>query len=160
MIFRKSNVLISLFFISLHVAGQRIDSSLQVIATQFPAEKIYIHYDKDYYVAGETIWFKAYLYSDNKPSNLSSNFYLQFTDDKGRIISSKKYPVMGAVVKGNIDIPDTQFQGNYYIRALTPYMLNFDEDFIYKKNVFVFRSGSTSLTGRVEPRNISLQFFP
>ena len=144
----------------LHSTAQNPDSSLNVLATQFPQEKIYIHYDKDYYVAGETIWFKAYLYSDNKPSNLSSNFYLQFTDDKGRLISSKKLPLLGAVAKGNIDIPDTLPQGNYYIRALTPYMLNFDEDFIYKKNVFIFRSGSTSPTGTVEPRNISLQFFP
>lgn len=144
-----------------HSAAQKIDSALNVLATRFPQEKIYIHYDKDNYVAGETIWFKAYLYSNGSPSGISNNFYLQFTDGYGKIISSKKYPVMGAVAKGNIDIPDSLPQGNYYIRALTPNMLNFDEAFIYKKNIFVFKPTATQTKETVPaPQNISLKFFP
>jgi hypothetical protein len=141
-------------------AGQKIDSALNVLATQHPAEKIYIHYDKDYYVAGETIWFKAYLYSDGKPSGMSTNLYLQFADNKGRVIFNQKYPALGAVAKGNIDIPDSLPQGNYYIRALTAGMLNYDETFIYKKNIFVFKGSSTSASHNPEAQNISLQFFP
>src|SRR5258705_5796810 len=97
----------------LYVQAQKIDSALNVLATQHPTEKIYIQYDKDYYVAGETIWFKAYLYSDGNPSGMSTNLYLQFTDNKGRIIFNQKYPAPGAVAKGNIDIPDSLPQGNY-----------------------------------------------
>src|SRR5262245_8665886 len=119
----------------LHLSAQKIDSALNVLATQHPSEKIYIHYDKDYYVAGETIWFKAYLYSDGKPSGLSSNLYLQFINSKGRVVFDQKYPALGAVAKGNIDIPDSLAQGNYYIRAFTAGMLNYDEAFIYKKNI-------------------------
>ncbi|HMK25149.1 MAG TPA: hypothetical protein VK483_03900 [Chitinophagaceae bacterium] len=141
-------------------AAQKIDSALNVMATQYPAEKIYIHYDKDYYVAGETIWFKAYLYSDGKPSGMSTNLYLQFTDNKGRVIFNQKYPALGAVAKGNIDIPDSLPQGNYYIRALTAGMLNYDETYIYKKNIFVFKGSTTSTSANPEAQNISLQFFP
>ena len=147
--------LVSVF--SLH--AQHIDSALTVLSTQFPTEKIYIHYDKEYYVAGETIWFKAYLYSDGKPSGISNNFYLQFIDTKGNIISNHKYPVLGATAKGNISIPDSLPQGNYYIRALTPDMLNYEESFVYKKNIFIFRPGTTP--GGTKPsQTVSVQFFP
>lgn len=143
------------------MSAQNVDSALYMLATGFPQEKIYIHYDKGYYVSGETIWFKAYLYSNGKPSSLSSNLYLQFADSKGQIISSKKYPVMGAVARGNIDIPDSLPQGNYYIRALTPYMLNFDEAFVYRKNIVVFKPNTPKSKETVSPtQTLSLQFFP
>jgi hypothetical protein len=144
----------------LHLSAQKIDSALNVLATQHPSEKIYIHFDKEYYLAGETIWFKAYLYSDGKPSGMSTNLYLQFTDNKGKIIFNQKYPASGAVAKGNIDIPDSLTQGNYYIRAFTAGMLNYDEAFIYKKNIFVFKGSTTSTSVTPEAQNVSLQFFP
>ncbi len=144
----------------LGAGAQKIDSALNLLATQHPSEKIYIHYDKDYYVAGETIWFKAYLFSEGKPSGLSSNLYLQFINSKGQVVFNQKYPALGAVAKGNIDIPDSLTQGNYYIRAFTAGMLNYDEAFIYKKNIFVFKGSATATTGVMEAKNVSLQFFP
>lgn len=65
------------------LSAQRVESALKELSAQFPQEKIYIHYDKDYYIAGQTIWFKSYLYSNWKPSGLSNNFYIQFINDKG-----------------------------------------------------------------------------
>lgn len=149
-------VLLSVFQLN----AQKMDSALNVMAAQFQPEKVYIHYDKEDYVAGETIWFKAYLYSNGKPSAASNNFYVQLTDSKGNIVTTKKYPVFGAAAKGNIDLPDSLPQGNYYMRALTPGMLNYEEEFIYKKNIFIFRpSAGSSATAKV-PSNVSLKFFP
>ncbi len=151
-----------LLYLASNSSAQNIDSALNLLASQYPAEKIYIQYDKEDYVAGETIWFKAYLYSDGKPSGMSTNFYLQFTDSKGQTIFNKKYPVSGAVARGNIDIPDSLPQGNYYIRGFTAGMLNYDEDFIYKKNVFVFNPADKTGNSFSEPdsRLLSVQFFP
>mgnify|MGYP001582541096 CR=1 FL=1 len=144
-----------------HTSAQKIDSALNVLATQHLSEKIYIHYDKEYYVAGETIWFKAYLYSDGKPSGISSTLYLQFADSKGRVIFNKKYLASGAVAKGNIDIPDSLPQGNYYIRAFTAGMLNYEETFIYTKNIFVLKPSATNAPPSANiSQNVSLQFFP
>jgi len=146
---------------SFFAQAQKIDAALDKLAAGFQPEKIYIQYDKEYYVAGETIWFKAYFYNDSKPSSISNNFYLQFIDSKGNIVTTKKYPVFGAVAKGNIDIPDSLPQGNYYVRALTPDMLNYEEGFIYKKNIFVFHptTAGASATAKT-PQTVSLQFFP
>lgn len=159
---KNRSLLILLYFLSatLFSHAQKIDSALNAFAAGLPVEKLYIHYDKEYYVSGETIWFKAYIYNDGKPGGISSNLYLQFADEKGQLISSGRYPVMGAVTKGSIAIPDSLPQGNYYIRAVTPNMLNEEEAFIYKKNIFVFRTSAGTETAVKPQSNISLQFFP
>lgn len=142
-----------------HARAQKAEAALSLFSSEFPAEKIYLHYDKEYYVAGETIWFKAYLYSNGKPSGLSNNLFIQFIDSKGKVVADNRYPVMGAVAKGSINIPDSVSQGNYYIRALTPGMLNFDESLIYKKNIFVFKPSASKATEETN-QNVSVQFFP
>ncbi len=153
-------IILVLISASLFSYAQKIDSVLNALSASLPVEKIYIHYDKEYYVAGETIWFKAYLYNEGKPGGISSNLYVQFLDANGQLISSGRYPVMGAVTKGSIVIPDSLPQGNYYIRAVTPNMLNGDEEFIYKKNLFIYRPSAAAAAGVKPQQTVSLQFFP
>jgi hypothetical protein len=152
--------ILGLLCATFQLAAQKFDAALNVLATQHQPEKIYIHYDKEYYVAGETIWLKAYLYSNGKPSAFANNLYLQFANDMGQVISNKKIPILGAVAKGSITIPDSLPQGNYYLRALTPEMLNYDEAFIYKKNIFVFKPYTSGKNEKTQPQNVQVQFFP
>ena len=157
---RFSVICLILFFVSASPAiSQNVGAALNALAAH-PYEKMYIHFDREYYVTGETIYFKAYLYSEGKPSSQSNNLYLQFTDSKGAVVSSKKYPVSGAVAKGSIDVPDSLPQGNYFVRALTPVMLNNDESFIYKKAIYIFKPGSNNPRERSTPQTVSVQFFP
>jgi len=142
------------------LAAQKYETALNNLTSQQQAEKIYIHYDKEYYVAGETIFFKAYLFSEGKPSGVSNNLYLQFTDSKGGVVSTKKFPIMGAVAKGSISLPDSLPQGNYYLRALTPGMLNYEDAFIYTKDIFVFKPSAAVLKENTTSQNVSVQFFP
>ncbi len=149
-----------LIFSVFQVAAQKFETALGKLAAEHQPQKIYIHYDKEYYVAGETIFFKAYLFSDGKPSGASNNLYLQFTDSKGGVVSTHSFPVMGAVAKGSIDVPDSLPQGNYYLRAITPAMFDYDEAFIYKKNIFVFKPSAAASNEKAVAQNVSLQFFP
>src|SRR5688500_1336797 len=130
------------FFMLLFAAStsfcQRVDSILNVLAVQYPAEKVFIHYDKDAYVAGETFWFKSYRTRDGVPSGMSTDFYVQLTGEKGNVVTSKTYPVLGATVTCNIGLPDSLPQRNYYIKAATPAMLNYGSNFIYTRNIYVY----------------------
>lgn len=150
----------SLILISTHLSAQNIDSVLSDFSSGFPTEKVYIHYDKQGgYLAGETIWFKAYLYSNGKPSGLSNNFFMQLFDPKGGLVLSKRYPVAGSVIKGNIDIPDTLQQGNYFIRAFTPHMLNTEESLLYRRNITIFNRNRKS-SGIKRQDHLIVDFFP
>jgi hypothetical protein len=147
---------------SLPVAAQKIDAALKLVATKFPEEKAYIQYDKEQYVAGETIWFKGYLYSSGLPSGLSNNFYLQLIDERGKVYARKHFPVQGSTIRGNIDLPDSIPQGYYHIRALTPAMLNSIEGAIYSKSIFIFNptAKTKSQAPNAVEKSIHVQFFP
>jgi len=41
---------------------REVIASVESYHNRFPVEKLYLHHDKPYYVYGDTIWFKAYLF--------------------------------------------------------------------------------------------------
>lgn len=157
----KKAILSPVFFlIILCASAQPVDTALALLSARQPAEKIYIHYDKAYYVVGETIWFKAYLYLDGRPGELSNNLFVQLLDNKGQLISARTLPVQGAVARGQIDLPDSLPLGQYVIRAFTPAMTNLDEALIYKKPLYIFRPEQITTAGKPPDPELSIQFFP
>ncbi|HQW93419.1 MAG TPA: hypothetical protein PKY28_09990, partial [Ferruginibacter sp.] len=67
--------LVVILLCNIQLNGQTIENSINGYGTDFPQEKIHIHFDKEFYLPGETIWFKAYLFEENLPSERSTNFY-------------------------------------------------------------------------------------
>lgn len=157
---KPAGILLVVLLASCYAGAQKVDSILNVLATQYPAEKLFIHYDKESYVAGETIWFKAYFSSDGRPSGLSSNLYMNLSDEKGKTVIEQRYPVMGATAKGSLVLPDTLPQGNYYIQAATPVMMNYGPGMINTRNFFVFNPLKKPAPAQKIPPGLSLQFFP
>ncbi|MBS1742300.1 MAG: hypothetical protein JST81_04635 [Bacteroidetes bacterium] len=148
------------FFIacSLSISAQKPDSVLNEYATKFPQEKIYIHYDKPYYNAGETIWFKAYLSADNSASSLSKTVYAELINEKGTILQKKIMPVIESGAASFFDLPDSVQSPILYVRAYTAWMLNFDSSLLYLKPVSII-SNAAKKTTAVTPV-YTLTFFP
>lgn len=145
--------------LSFNSSAQNFVEALGTFDSRNPQEKIFIHFDKDSYVAGETIWFKAYLASNGMPSMLSTNFYMSLSDEKGKIISMAKYPVNGASVKGQIDLADSIAQGAYILSAYTATTINYtDENLLYRKGFFIYNPMNKKPAA--QQSSISLQFFP
>lgn len=127
------------------------------------SEKIYIHYDKEFFIAGETVWLKAYLYNNGLPSSLSNNFFMQLLDAAGTIVCTKHYPVQGSAVIGNIDLPDSLPGGYYFINAQTAAIMNLSDSIIYSKAIYIYNPTKEEKvpSHKKESQNaISLQFFP
>src|ERR1700741_1752730 len=82
------------------VSAQKLDSMLNIYANNFPQEKIHIQFDKKIYAPGETIWFKAYIFSGADPSLYSKNFYAELSDASGAILQRKVYPVSESSTAG------------------------------------------------------------
>ncbi len=121
-------------------------------------EKIYIHFDRPFYNAGETIWFKAYLYNQGLPSMLSNELYLQLIDRSGKIIDQRKYPIAGATVSGDIQLEDS-LKGFYSLIATTKTISADDGNFVYGKNLYVYNASETVKKDTAK-KTFSLQFFP
>ncbi len=149
-----------LIFFAAFLYAQKPQQVLQKLKDSFPQERIHIHFDKEMYMAGETIWFKAYLFFGFLPSDLSANFVAELIDQNNHIILQKKLPVLSATVNGFFDVPDTLTQGNYVLRAYTPWMLNFDEAFIYRKPFFIYKPTQQKISPVNESIDYRVDFFP
>lgn len=141
--------------------AQVIDSMIKVYSDQVPDQKAYVHFDKDIYRAGETIWFKAYLFSGFSLADNSKNFYAELINEKGNILQRKIYPITESSSHGNFDLPDSMPAGNLIFRGYTTWMLNFDTSFIFHKNIVVTnKEGVIDNKKAVVAKTYSIQFFP
>jgi uncharacterized protein YfaS (alpha-2-macroglobulin family) len=117
------------------VIGQSPDSALSVYNNRFPQEKLHIHFDKDTYLPGETVWMKAYLLSDTKPSAVSKNLYFDWTDADGRLLLHSVSPITEGGASSYFQIPAWVKNGVIHLKAYTQWMLNFDNAFLYNKDI-------------------------
>ena len=153
--------LASIFLFSLlSTKAQNIDSTIEKYGNDYGQEKTYLHYDKSTYATGETIWYKAYIMNGISADDESKTFYVDWTDDKGKLLSHSIIPVMYATAAGQFDIP-ADYPGKYiHVKAYTKWMLNFDSAFLYNKDIRILskiNNSSSTLKNTVIP---SLQFFP
>jgi len=155
----KRFILVIIFLFSLlHINAQNVDSTIEKYANEYGQEKAYLHFDKPSYAAGETIWYKAYIMNGIYPSDESKTFYVDVTDDKGKLLLHSIIPVVYAGAAGQFDIPN-DYTGKYiHLKAYTKWMLNFDSSFLYNKDIRILsKSAAGSFKNTVIP---SLQFFP
>lgn len=117
---------------------------------RYPQQKVYLHLDKDKYFAGDNIWFKAYLVNAHShlPDTLESTLYAELYDTKGFLVKKEIIRIDKGYGKGDFSLADSISEGNYLIRAYTPWMLNFDDKYIYSKNVFVQNPESKNYINR------------
>lgn len=109
------------------------------LSDEQPLEKVYLHFDKPYYAVVDTVWFKAYVTTQNNiPSPLSKIVYVEMYNAVDSLVQTVKLPIKNSVAYGNIPLPmNTYKQGNYYVRAYTLWMLNFEPDYFFSKNILI-----------------------
>lgn len=147
-----------LFILNSNKVVAQPDSILQVYSTDYQEEKIFIHFDKTAYLPGETIWFKAYITSAIYWTNTSKNFYAEFTDSIGNVLQNISAPIVLSSAKAMFVIPKNYKGTSVYLRAYTSWMLNFDSNFIYFKNIPIIQQ-ITQKASFKKP-SVVLNFFP
>jgi len=142
--------------------SDRIVKALQTFGTRYPAEKVYLHLDKDYYAAGETIWFKAYITLQGMPSTTATNLYVELLDKNNNIVQKKLLAAGNAGAPGNFELPEAQKPGVYQLRAYTAWMLNFDPAFSYNRTIEIFDPAKKTQApaDSVTAPDFAVQFFP
>ncbi|HWK04038.1 MAG TPA: hypothetical protein VNS58_10435 [Puia sp.] len=139
--------------------AQKLDSMMNIYANSYPQEKVHIHFDKNIYNPGETIWFKAYIFTGADPSPFSKNFYTELSDGDGKILERKVSPIMESTTAGSYDLPKTIKSRHLHFRAYTTWMTNFDTTFFYEKDIRIYDKKTDSGILAI-PRQARIQFFP
>lgn len=153
-------LLISLISFQLPGSAQRFDSVLTLLDSKYPQEKLYLHFDRGAYSPGETIWFKAYLFSGAFPSLLSKTFYAELLDEQGKLLQRRTAPFMQAGAAAAFDLPADLKAQTVYVRAYTRWMLNFDTAFLYVKAIPITNKPAKAAAAAPQTPSAFLQFFP
>lgn len=154
-------LLLIVLFLPLILSAQKIDSMLNVYANVYPQEKIHLQLDKKIYRTGETVWFKAYIFSGADPSLLSRNLYAELSDPSGAILERKVYPVTESSTAGSFDLPKAVKSRHLHLRAYTTWMTNFDTAFYFEKDIRIYDDKQDSAgTVTIVAREEKIQFFP
>jgi hypothetical protein len=139
---------------------QAIDSALARFNENTPQEKVYLQFDNSKYAPGQTIWYKAYLMSGFQPSTISKNFYIDWYDNDGKLISSQVTPVIYSYAAANFKIPDSFIGSSIHAIAYTKWMRNFDSAYFFQKE-FQIVSGKNIIEARsFSSKSSSIQFLP
>lgn len=123
-------------------AQLKAEVAIQQYDERFPQEKISLLLDKDKYVAGDQLWFKAFVLDGNSRSVISTSLFVELYDSNKKLISKKLFALYNGEGKGNLALPEDLKENIYYLRAYTSWMSNFSEDFIYIKPIAVYNPAS------------------
>jgi TonB-dependent Receptor Plug Domain len=170
---RKIYLLITLFFclttaFTFTQEGEelteKIIAKLENYRLNFAQEKVYLHFDKPYYMAGETMWFKGYLFDgpSHQLDTTSKVLYVELLDEvHGKVILSQTWRCDGTT-HGNIALPDTLSEGVYKIRAFTNYMRNYSEEFFFYQEFKIWGNGNhlAEEKSSLSNEDFDVQFFP
>ena len=121
----------------------RAISLMNTNETKIPIEKVHLHFDKPYYVAGDDIWFKAYVTvgSLHQLSALSGVLNVELVNFKDSIIQNLKLALLNGIAWGDLLLPDSLASGRYRVRAYTNWMRNAGEEYFFNQ---IINIGSTS----------------
>jgi len=102
-------------------------------------EKVFLHTDKPYYYAGDSLFFKGYFAYGNPylRDELSKVLHVELISDARDIILAKKYPIRDGIVVGDLQLPDSLNNERYYLRAYTNWMRNYGPNQYYMQSLSV-----------------------
>jgi len=138
--------------------------TLDQLINDYPQTKTYVHTDKPYYAAGEDIWYALYAINANDHLNLplSKLAYVTLENEEGEVVSSQNLQLDGKFAKGDIKTEGDWKDGRYTLKAYTSYMRNYNEDFIFSKEIVILNSEgkSSDEISMDNESSLNIRFFP
>jgi hypothetical protein len=131
---------------------------------QQAGEKIYVHTDKDEYLAGEILWFRSHFVDplSLKPSGKSAILYTELIDSKGKPMLQGKVGGGNNSGDGSFYLPPQLPSGIYTFTAYTSPVKKDGEKYYFRKSIRIINTLSTSrmVSGAQKPAPAFISFFP
>ncbi len=163
----KSGILFSaffsflLFFSNIQAQIKEVSSSFDEFRKSNYQEKIYITTDREFYVAGEILWFKVYNLevTTHTNSTLSKIAYVELMDGDSVPQLQAKISIKNGVGEGSFYIPTSLKSGGYYLRGYTNWMKNESAALYFQKGVTIINT-FRMLAKNQNPERLEMAFFP
>ena len=124
----------SLFAQNIDAISARIDLQRQ----EFPQEKIHVMTDHGDYLAGDTIWLRAWVVdaASHQPVIASQFIYVELVSPNDWVHERVKiHPDANGVFKGYLPIDISIPEGRYQLTAYTMFMQNAGVDYFYSQPI-------------------------
>ena len=142
------------------VVAQAIPTGKIVVA----AEKVYLQTDRAQYVAGDTLWFNAWLVDATRhtPTATSQTLYVNLLDSTGGVrVSQILHIDSTGQAPGSITLPTSLSGGTYQLLAYTNWMRNSGDDFLFRKRIRIESGNGFSVENPTTPSaGLTLRVFP
>ncbi len=118
---------------------QQIAENIKYFTAEIPSQKVFLHLDKDHYVAGEKMWYKAYLLDARTHELVSDsvNLYVELISNRGNLIKKRFLRAREGFAWGDFELGDSIPDGNYLVRAYSKPMQNKAPEFFFHKNIYI-----------------------
>ncbi len=115
------------------------------VSQLYLSEKIYVHSDKNFYLAGEIVWFKIYCVdrNDHRPVNISKVAYAEILDRNNKPVLQAKINLTADGGNGSFYLPLTLNSDHYTLRAYTNWMKNAGSGIFFEKTISVVNTMRT-----------------
>lgn len=148
--------------------GNPVLQKFEMYSAAHLTEKVYLHFDRPYYAAGDTMYYKAYLTlgATHALSALSGVLHVALIDnDSNKALRSEKLQVTNGVAWGDFALPDTLTHGSYRIRAYTNLMRNNGDASFFEKDITIVpvrnkKDIPVNVVATAKPAKPDIQFFP
>lgn len=104
-----------------------------------PQEKIYIHHNTTFLLAGEYLYYKLYCLDAQTDdlSMLSKIAYVEMVGENGKIIYKHKLRLDNGIAQGDFFVPVNVPSGNYKIVGYTQWMRNSNSQYFFQGDITV-----------------------
>jgi hypothetical protein len=169
---RIKNIIFSawMLFIPFSIAAQATENALDTLVTRFRhyreqalQEKLFAHIDRNFYLTGETLWFKIYSVDGafHKTLDISKVAYAEVLDKADFPVLQCKIALPNGHGSGSFFLPASLTSGNYRFRVYTSWMKNLAPEFYFEQviaiaNPFIAPEAIKTQT----PAPWAIDFFP
>jgi hypothetical protein len=125
-----------------------VDSLVKVMNNNIVAvENVYVETDRPDYLAGDTIWFSAFVLDNlHMDSTLLSNIlYVDLINADNKLEKHIKLFISNGRTNGDLALKKDMKNGIYRLRAYTQYMRNFQSEYLFEKDITIHQSDIDNL---------------
>lgn len=121
------------------------------------SEKFYLHFDRPFYLTGETIWYKLYNTNYQDHPDHSEIIYVNVHEKNGNLLLQQKLRFNEGKACGSIDIPLSWNEDYYYLTCFTKWNLQFGAEGLAIKRIPIYNPFETQLTKKKDDHDADLK---
>ncbi|QCX53718.1 hypothetical protein [Elizabethkingia sp. JS20170427COW] len=158
---KKNNVLLlALLSCATFQAQDKIQQAVENLQDNYNQEKVYLLLCKSQYIAGEDLRFKAFVLEGYNKTSISTSLLVELYDSKKNLLEYKTISLKNGEGDGSFTLNKHLEENVYYIRAYTPWMANFSEEFQLIKEIPIYNPESPKQLVKKENGEWTVKAFP